>query len=258
VIRDIPYLFGPLGYAAPIDCVPSGQVTAARASSDFNSVYGFRNVQRGGYAPREWVVTLTPWSTPGVASLLQAAAQGLLGDVWLWDLAGMRTNMLPPASTAGVSGTAIAVGSLPPLRPVTAGQVTKVPLRSGRNYSLTGYTTAASGTVLGTTKLGAASAVNFTAPAGSGSRQFTVALAPGSDLVLTLTVSSAVVTGLRLVEAVTGTTFADSLPWVAGQASPCKVSVVDPDAELHGWSSSGAPLADYTVTLREVGTPGVV
>jgi hypothetical protein len=248
---------GPLGAMQQLDGVQAGRsVQAERPSSDLLTLGGARFVQVARRAPRTWQVSLSSWSSPVAAKWLTAAAQGLLGEVWLLDEASARANMLPPEFTAGRSGTQITVDGVP-LYPLPAATVVIVPLRSGIQYRLTGVTTAAAAAVLGTTKLGAAAAVNVVAPAGVGARTFTATLVPGSDLLLTITVSSALVTGLRLAQAITGSTYADTSGWLPGEGTPCKVQVVDPGRTVQLITTTGHAVSDYTVTLREVGLAGV-
>ncbi|MCR6706545.1 MAG: hypothetical protein NVV66_18280 [Cellulomonas sp.] len=257
---------GPYGGMVELDGVQAAvPVSQARPTREVVSLAGSRFVQRARRGPREWALTFAPWGAPGLIAVLQAAAQGIVnGDVWFLDEAAARVNMLPPEFTAPrtMSSTAGSIDSLtglPSLANVTTGQVVVMPLRGGVNYRLTGITTSTSGTTIGTTKLGAASAVNVVAPAGSGARWWSTTLAPGSATELTVTISVSTVRNLRLVQAVTGTTYADAATvWLPGQGTPCKVQVVDPERTLQQILTSGHGRQDATVTLREVGIPGVI
>lgn len=257
---------GPYAGMVELDGVQAAvAVTQERPTRDLMSLAGSRFVQQARRAPRQWSLSFTPWGAPQLVALVQLAAQGLInGDVWFLDEAAARVNMLPPEFTAArtVASTAGSVDSLtglPSLANVTTGQVVVMPLRGGVNYRLTGITTSTSGTTIGTTKLGAASAVNIVAPAGSGARWWSTTLAPGSATELTVTISVSTVRSLRLVQAVTGTTFADAATtWLPGQGTPCKVQIVDPDRTLQQILSTGHARQDASVVVREVGIPGVI
>jgi hypothetical protein len=138
------------------------------------------------------------------------------------------------------------------LAALAAGTVVTVPLLGGRAYTVSAWSAHTSGQTVFTYKLGSGSTLNGTAPAGSGVRVTSVALAPSTDQTLTVTVGSgANVSGLRVHE---GSPDGD---WFPGHGSPCKVDVVDPQAALQ-LVDVGHGLSDYTVSLQEVGIPGVI
>lgn len=259
-MTEVGFLVGPLGSLQPLDGVQVTTVAATRQYSEMTLLDGSRMVSQSENAPREWSIPLARWSSPTLVKWAAAAAQGLLGDVWLHDVAGARANMLPPSATAGRTGTRILVDGAVPLCPLVAGFTVQVPVRSGYRYRLSGTTTAASGSTLGSAT-GAGISAALTAPAGTTGqpRAFTTTLIATSTGTLLITVSSAVVTGLRLAESViTGASlFADAGGWLPGAGSPCRVAVVDPAQTLQ-LLLSGLALSDYDLTLREVGIPGKV
>ncbi len=94
-----PFLLGPLGAMLPVDAEPGVAVSAERGTSATIASGGARRVQRSRHAPRTWDVSIVD-QTPDVVALLELAAQGALGDVWLLDRAAARANMLWPWQVA--------------------------------------------------------------------------------------------------------------------------------------------------------------
>lgn len=249
-MTDTAFLFGPLGYMQPLDQVQPGVTRApSRARGELVTVGGVRYVQKAKHAPRQWDINLT-WKTPDVARLLMAAAQGILADCWLYDVAAARANMLPAHLTTGAGATVLVAGM--PLGALAAGTVATVPLLAGRTYTVSAWSAHTSGQIVFTHKLGAGSTLNAAAPAGSGVRVTSVALTPSADQTLTVTVSSgASVSGLRVHEG------APDGDWLPGHGTPCRVDVIDPQAVLQ-LVDDGHGLTDYTVSIQEVGQPGVI
>lgn len=244
-----PFLLGPLGAAVELDTVPEASVSSARATSDLVTMSGARYVQRSRFAPREWSLTLSPWSDPRVVRVVQAAAQGVLGDVWLWDLAACRVNMLSPHVAAGRGGVPLLVDGVP-LFPVSGGQ--HVPVRAFTSVTVSFWTDEAEGTPVLSWAWGAGADTSVVAPDGAGPRRGAVTLTPTVDTYLVLEVEDgAAVTGLRVFEGQD-----DFTGWLPGQGSPCRVVVVDPEQTMHRFPVGGHGLSDWTVTVREVGAPG--
>lgn len=253
------FMLGPLGAMVEVPGVQRGAARATtRAGSELVTLGGVRYVQRAGRVQRAWTLQVSPWTTPETVRWLQAAAQGLLGDLWLLDVASARANMFPSWATAGVTGTRIAVDGMP-LAPVPAGQEVEIPLFGGVEYRLTGVTTATAAATIGSTEVGSDPSVPLLAPAGAGARVFTETLTPGADDVLTVTISSAQVTGLRLAQAVSGSTYADAGGWLPGEDTPCRVVVDDVGRALQSLLTTGHGRSDYDpILLREVGTTGAI
>jgi hypothetical protein len=249
-MTDTGFLFGPLGYMQPLAEVTAGTTRApSRARGELVTVGGVRYVQKAKYAPRQWDLGYT-WKTPAVIRLLMAAAQGVLKDCWLYDVAAARANMLPAHLTTGTGPTVLVAGM--PLGALAAGTVVTVPLLAGRIYTASAWSAHAAGDTVFTRKFGTDSTVATVAPAGSGVRVTSVTLAPSSNQNLVVTVGSgADVSGLRVHE---GAADGD---WLPGHGSPCKVDVIDPQAVLQ-MVTDGHGLTDYTVSLQEVGQPGVI
>jgi len=249
-MTDTGFLFGPLGYMQALDQVRPGTTRApSRARGELVTVGGVRYVQKARHAPRQWDIEYG-WKTPDVVRMLMAAAQGVLADCWLYDVAAARANMIPAYYTAG-TGTAVLVAGLP-LGAVAAGTVVTVPVLAGRTYTASAWSAHTSGQTVFTYKLGSGSTVNATAPAGSGARVTSASFTPSTDQTLTITVSSgANVSGLRVHEGSPDGT------WLPGHGTPCRVDVIDPQAVLQ-LVAGGHGLTDYTVSLQEVGQPGVI
>jgi hypothetical protein len=249
-MTDTAFLFGPLGYMQPLTEVSAGATRSpSRARGELVTVGGVRYVQKARHAPRQWDLGYT-WQTPGVVRLLMAAAQGALKDCWLYDVAAARANMIPGYLATGAGSTVLVAGM--PLGAVTAGAVVTVPVLAGRAYTASAWSAHTSGQTVFTYKLGAGSTVNANATAGSGARITSASFTPSVDQTLTFTVGSgASVSGLRVHEG------ASDGDWLPGHGSPCKVDVIDPQAVLQ-MVTDGHGLTDYTVSIQEVGQPGVI
>lgn len=244
------FLFGPLGYMQPLAEVSPGVTRApSRARGEMVTVGGVRYVQKARHAPRQWDIGYV-WKQPAVIRTLMAAAQGVLKDCWLYDVAAARANMIPAHLTTG-TGPAVLVAGMP-LGALAAGTSATVPLLKGRLYTVSAWSAHEAGQVVFTTKFGTDALVNTLAPSGSGVRVTSRAIAPSQDNTLTVTVGSgANVSGLRIHE---GPADGD---WLPGHGSPCKVDVIDPQAVLQ-LVTDGHGLTDYTVGIQEVGQPGVI
>lgn len=95
-----PFLLGPLGAMVPVDATPGSSLASERPRGVAVSGAGVRRTRRGRYAPRTWDLALND-VTPEAVTMLELAAQGLLGDVWLLDRADAAANMLTPTQVAG-------------------------------------------------------------------------------------------------------------------------------------------------------------
>lgn len=88
----------------PIEGIqPGASVAAARPESERQTPSGARYLRRGRHAPRTWSWELKPWSTPDEVRVLKAAADGSLGDLWLFNAAAARANILHPHQTHGTA-----------------------------------------------------------------------------------------------------------------------------------------------------------
>jgi hypothetical protein len=260
------FLLGQKGALATIPGVQrSVTVASERPSREDVTLDGTRVVQMGPRAPRSWSIALSPWTTPTTVARLEAAAQGLLGEVWLLDVAAARANMLPPEATAGTSGTLIAVPGFGAMFPVPSSTVITLPVLPSTNYRLSAYSSVASALTLATIRTyTAADALVATtlwqSVAGTGVRDHPKTLLTGATVAyLTISVDAGAnpATALRVAQAVTGTTYADAGGFLPGRGTPCRVRVVDPQQVLQQ-VVSGHGRSDFTVELREVGASGVV
>lgn len=95
-----PFLLGPVGAMVPVDATPGVTLTRERPRSASVSGAGVRRTRRGRYAPRTWEMSLAD-VTPEVVTMLELAAQGMVGDVWLLDRADAAANMLAPHQVGG-------------------------------------------------------------------------------------------------------------------------------------------------------------
>ena len=109
------------GVWCPIDGIQSGlQAQAERPGSEFSSLGGVRHAQSARRAPRTWSVDLGHAGPESVA-LLATAAAGDGGDVWLWDEAAARANLLDPLAVRGRDGYPTVMCGSVPLRSLTIG-----------------------------------------------------------------------------------------------------------------------------------------
>lgn len=102
------FSFGPLGAMTDLVVAPAVQVDNGRELKTTVTSRGVRWAQRARRNPRTWTVS-RPWQDPQFARLLSLAASGLGGDMWLYDRACARQNMLPARLSVG-DGTPISVG----------------------------------------------------------------------------------------------------------------------------------------------------
>lgn len=249
------FLFGPLGGMVPLVRVrPDVQVEVERGGSEFVSSGGVRYVQRARYAPRRWTLDWG-WKDATVVRSLTAAAQGILRDCWLYDVAAARENMVAAHLTTGtglkVNVDGLALGSVP------RGHQVSVPLLANRMYAVSVWSAAAAGTNVAHYDLGSFQGWQVTAPPGAGPRQAVAFLTPTADVVLTLYVPGTAgvadtgVSGIRVHEG------PPDGAWFPGMGTPCKVSVADPGRTLQLVTANESRSA-FNVTLSEVGKPGVV
>lgn len=235
------FYFGPLGHMVPLKVSAGVPVQAGRGFSEFVSSGGVRYVQSGRAAPRTWTVGRL-WQGPDWVRLLSMAAHGMLPDCWLYEVAGARENMLPAQSASG-NGAPVLVGGLP-LGGLPVGHVVQVPLLGGRTYSVSAW--CEDDATMLSYQLEGEPSETVQAVAGSGSASFT----PVRDLLLTLTVTRAGVSGLRVCEGGFDGVFHP------GYGTPCRVAVQDPSRVLQMLTDRS--FSDFEVTLLEVGKPGSV
>jgi len=124
-----------------IEGVASGlEVAADRPVDEWVSVGGVRHEVRGRRAPRTWRVNLGHAGPDAVAALM-VAAQGDGGDVWLWDEAAARANVLDPVLVRGRDDYPVVVCDGVPLRAVTGGGTMTVDVPLLANVTVEEYPT---------------------------------------------------------------------------------------------------------------------
>ena len=228
--------------------VPVVPITTDRPGSVTTSLGGVVRTQVAPRSSRTWAMGAEEVDAEFVR-YLTLAAQGLVGDVFLYDAAAAQVNMLDPRDCIGRDALqpTILVG-LVPMRTFAAGYTLAMKLRAGVQYHLSGTTSHTAAATLGTYNLGAG-AVNIVAPAGTGARRWSISFTPAAAATVTVIVTVAAKTSaLRLTEG-----SVDSLGFVPGMKAVCQVSVSDPQQTLNMVSTDRLPLSDYSVTLREVG-----
>lgn len=241
------HFFGPLGAMERL--IVSTGVTAetARAQSEFVSSGGVRYVQQGRAAPRTWTVG-RQYRGPDWARVLSLAAHGLLGQCWLYDVTAARENMIPAQLSAG-TGAPVQVTGLP-MDSLPTGHVVQVPVLAGVLYTASVWADLVAGSEVLTYRVGDADPVPVVMPVGGGARQGVGSFTPPADSILTLTVTVAGCSGLRVHQGSPDGAFH------AGHGTPCKVVVQDPARTLQLVTNDIR--SDYQVTLLEVGRPGTL
>lgn len=144
------------------------EISVSRPSSATESVGGVVRTQVASRSSRVWPFRFTQDSA-SVVRYLTLAAQGLVGDVFLYDAAAAQVNMLDPRDCIGRDALQPTIPvDLIPLRTFAAGYTLAMKLRAGVQYHLSGTTTHTAGATIATYNLGAG-VVNIVAPAGTGS-----------------------------------------------------------------------------------------
>ena len=133
---------------------------------------------------------------------------------------------------------------------VASGATVTQLLRGGVAYHFSGNTNRVAAAVLGTYDIGAG-AVNIIAPVGTGSRRFSVAFTPATDVTATFTINRTTTVGSTALRLTEGSV--DLLGYLPGMKAVCQVSVSDPQQVLQWVLDGELPVSDYTVTLLEVG-----
>lgn len=242
------FFLGPLGSMQPVEVSKNLPISTQRGSSELITSGGVRYVQQGRRAPRSWVFSHN-WQDPLWARLLSAAAHGLLGDVWLYDVAAARENMVP-ATLASGTGIRLPTDGLP-LSSHAAGHTVTVPVLAGRLYTVSAWVGGSAGANVMSFKLGTGATEFVKSPPGTGHRQATGTIRTPSDGLLTVTLLAIGMTGLRVHDGPPDGRF------YAGHGTPCKVVVQDPERTLR-LVSRDMTRSDYQVTLMEVGKPGII
>lgn len=234
--------FGPLGAMTALVVAPAPSIEREGSLSRFTSSGGVSYFQRPKRRPRSWTVS-RPWKDQRFIKHLERAAHGLLGEVFLYDRAVARRNMLP-AELAGLPGAGVVVDGAP-MAPVTW-TIVKVPLLAGRLYTISCWSP---GSVSPLT-------VAFTGPGTRGPMatpdhlgRAQMSFTPTVDGTLTLTRGTQIVSGVRVHEASPDGAF------YATSGTPCRVAVEIPD-ETYQMILDRETRIDYQVTLREAGRTG--
>lgn len=94
------FSFGPLGAMTDLVVAPAVQVENSRELKTVTTSRGVRWAQRARRNPRTWQVS-RPWQDPAFSQHLTVAASGLGPDMYLYDRACARQNLLPAWLAAG-------------------------------------------------------------------------------------------------------------------------------------------------------------
>ena len=237
------HFVGPLGAMMPM-CVSVGVgLETGRPRGELVTTGGVRWAQQARRAPRSWSVGRL-WQEPSWARMLNYAAQGIIKECYLYDVAVARQNMLRSSECVG-SGASVLVDGVP-MGALATGAGPRAYLLAGRTVVVSCWTSAIPGAgVLSFTHAG--KTITLTAPPGTGARYAYAVYTPMSEGVLTTNITG-VISGLRVHEGSPDRSFQVT------QGTPCLVEVVDPSESLQ-LVVDGQTRIDYQVTLNEVGQP---
>lgn len=236
------HFVGPLGAMVPMIVSAGGGIETSRPRGELVTTGGVRWAQQARRAPRSWTLSQL-WQDPSWARMLQYAAQGIVKDCYLYDVAVARQNLLRSSECVG-SGTPVLVDGVP-MGALSTGAGPRAYLLSGRTVVVSCWTSATYGAgVLSFTHAG--KTTTLTAPPGTGTRYAYATYTPMSEGVLTTNITG-VLSGLRVHEGAPDRSFQTT------QGTPCLVEVVDPSESLQ--MVADQTRVDYQVTLNEVGQP---
>lgn len=237
------HFVGPLGAMVPMVVSAGVGLETGRPRGELVTTGGVRWAQQSRRAPRTWTVGRL-WQDPSWARMLQYAAQGIVKDCYLYDVAVARQNMLRSSECVG-SGASVLVDGVP-MGALATGTGPRAYLLAGRTVHVSCWTNAIpEAGVLSFTHAG--NTLTLQAPPGEGSRYAYATYTPMSDGVLTTQILGSI-SGLRVHEGTPDRSFQ------ATQGTPCLVDVQDPSESLQLVVDEQTRI-DYQVTLLEVGQP---
>lgn len=181
--------------------------------------------------------------------MLTLAAHGVGGDMWLYDRATARQNMLPAHEAVG-DGNPVKVDGLP--MGAVSWVSTSVGVIAGRTYTLSAQETSAptSAYILGTwkTAVGATVGSTFQINGSLGDDPaVATAVAPAGSATLSLSRGSGPWAGVRVHEGEP-----DGGAVYLTEGTPCRVAVADPQRTYQMVTDDRTEI-DYEITLMEVG-----
>lgn len=237
------HFVGPLGAMVPLTVSAGAGVETSRPRSELITTGGVRWAQQARKAPRSWSVGRV-WQDPSWVRMLAYAAQGVIAECYLYDVAVARQNLLRSSECVG-TGSPVLVDGVP-LGALATGTGPRACLLTGRKIIISCWTAATAGaTVLTATHGG--NTITLTAPPGTGARYAYATYTPRAEGVLTTNIV-ATLSGLRIHEGAPDKHFQTT------QGTPCLVEVQDPSETLQ-MVTDGQTRIDYQVTLTEVGQP---
>lgn len=240
------FSFGPLGDMSGLRVAPT-TVGNAREIRETITSRGVRWAQRARRNPRTWVVS-RPWQEPAFIQALALAAYGVGGEMFLYDRACARQNMLPARYSTGTGPLVPVRSTMPNGKRTLMGSVTwqsvSVPLLAGRTYTISGWTTS-SQSPLAASWPGLTGMASLPVPV----EGFTVlTITPQEDGMLTLGRLQDVA-AVRVHEGIPDGRF------YLTEGTPCQVAVADPERAYQLVTDTETRI-DFTVTLYEVGNTG--
>lgn len=261
---------GPLGALRAMPSVaPGGTPEVSRASSDLVTLDGALHVQRAPGSSRTWSVQGRLLSPADIAFLTACADGTVPGPLFLYTGDAARTNLLPSdvaaPGRAGTTALGSSLGTVPVGMPSGVETLTgavqstsgagawsrTVPLLPGVGYVLSAWGAGIPGPLIEwrtvSTGGGQISTGVVIGSAEGGSLYGAVAITAGSaaGVQVRLGAGQRTVGGLRLTEG------EHDPVWVPGRGVP-QVVVADP-AETLQLVATSEVLADYSITIREVG-----
>lgn len=235
------FSFGPLAAMTELVVAASPSLDREGTLSRFTTSGGVAYFQRPRRSPRSWTVSRV-WQDQTFIKYLERAAHGLMGDVFLYDRAAARRNMVP-SDLAAVPGSTVVVDGTP--MGAVGWEWVKVPVLAGRVYTISCWSSGA-GSPLLATKTGETIGA-LPSPDAAGLSQLT--FTPQSNGMLKLSRDTQVVSGVRVHEGIPDGRF------YATAGTPCRVAVENP-TETYQMITDMQDRVDYSVTLHETGRTG--
>jgi len=173
---------------------------------------------------------------------LERAAHGLAGDVFLYDRAVARRNMIP-SDLAAVPGQTVPVDGA--LMGAFGWESVKVPVLAGRVYTISCWTTGTTSPLLVTKPGESVGPLPKADALGLSQLTFT----PVTDGLIKLARDAQLISGVRVHEGIPDGRF------YATSGTPCRVAVEMP-SETYQLITDDESRIDYSITLHETGRTG--
>jgi hypothetical protein len=240
-----PYWLGMGGAWVHLEGVTPGvSRTKDRPRSSLVTVDGARWAQQAPRGPRSWELSWR-FESPAATAAVSVAAEAH-GDVWLHDEAAAAANMLSPRDCHGAGEMLLCSGV--PLGALPVGSVVTARVRGGVPTYLAAWSSLPAASALLSVTYPGGVATLAADPEAPGAQRAALGFIASEDGPVSIEVVGTPVSGLQMTEG--------ALPsvWLAGERTPCRVEVHDPEqTALMVRGAARTVTADYSVTVEEVG-----